>query len=292
MRETHAVKNEGAMRFFIIYFLLKYQSICAFHCIRSLDFSQETDTLLCMTAAHISSETAIAAALAQDWKEAIRINTALLKTTKSDVETLCRLGFAYLKSGQFLAAKRTYQKVLTLDKYNQIAEKNLKKLTMLKRKDIEDGVGKHISPMMFLEEPGKTKIVECVHVAPTAVLSTLSAGQEVFLKVKNHCVEIRSTNQIYLAALPDDMSFKLNKMIAGGNTYQVIIKSVDKKSLKVLLRELTRGKRFAKQPSFTTTTSYVSFAKGGSGRDSLDMTPTGEDTDSEEAPPADDAGEL
>src|SRR5689334_10626470 len=133
-----------------------------------------------MTQAIPTADAAIAAALAQDWKEAIHINTGLLKINKDDIESLCRLGFAYLKTGQLLAAKRTYQKVLDLDKYNQIATKNLKKMTSLKKKDLENEGTTFMSPMIFLEEPGKTKIVECVHVAPMNVLSTLSAGQEVF----------------------------------------------------------------------------------------------------------------
>lgn len=233
---------------------------------------------------------AIAAALVQDWKKAIAVNTAILKTNKEDLDALCRLGFAYLKSGQLTSAKRIYQKVLDLDQYNQIATKNVKKLVSLKKKDITDKPGGVMSPMIFLEEPGKTKIVECVHVAPSSVLSTLSAGQEVQLKVKQHGVDVRSVHT-YIAALPDDMSFKLNKMIAGGNTYQAIIKAVDKKSVKILLRELKRGKRFASQPSFTSTTSYVSFAKGGSGRESMDMTPTGEDGEFAESS-SEDQGEV
>lgn len=235
------------------------------------------------------ADDAIRAALVQDWKKAISVNAAILKANKSDLDALCRLGFAYLKSGQLTSAKRIYQKVLTLDQYNQIATKNLKKLATLKKKDLDEKSGGVMSPMIFLEEPGKTKIVECVHVAPSNVLSTLSAGQEVQLKVKQHAVEVR-TGQTYIAALPDDMSFKLNKMIAGGNTYQVIIKAVDKKSVKVLLRELSRGRRFAKQPSFTSTTSYVSFAKGGTGRETLDMTPTGEDEGDQS--PIEETGEL
>lgn len=236
-----------------------------------------------------TAEDAIAAALVQDWKKAISVNAAILKTNTTDLDALCRLGFAYLKSGQLTGAKRIYQKVLILDQYNQIATKNLKRLSTIKKKDMGGYPLGVMSPMIFLEEPGKTKIVECVHAAPTNILSTLSAGQEVQLKVKNHGVEVRS-GQSYVAALPDDMSFKLNKMIAGGNTYQAIIKAVDKKSVKVLLREVSRGKRFAKQPSFTSTTSYVSFAKGGS-RDSMDMTPTGEDTEGEETPP-EEPGEM
>ena len=241
-----------------------------------------------MTSPAPMSEDAIAAALVQDWKKAIAINSSILKNDKSDLDALCRLGFAYLKSGQITRAKRIYQKVLTLDQYNQIATKNLKKLASLKKKDIDETSVGIMSPMIFLEEPGKTKIVECVHVAPSTVLSGLSAGQEVALKARQHGVDVRS-GPTYIAALPDDMSFKLTKMIAGGNTYQVIIKAVDKKSVKVLIRELSRGKRFAKQPSFTSTTSYVSFAKGGN-RESMDMTPTGEEDG--DASPIDDTGEA
>jgi tetratricopeptide (TPR) repeat protein len=114
-----------------------------------------------MISDHPTADSAIAAALAQDWKEAIHVNLAILKSDKSDLEALCRLAFAYLKTGQLLTAKRTYQKVLDLDKYNQIASKNLKKMTSLKKKDMANEGATFMSPMIFLEEPGKTKIVEC-----------------------------------------------------------------------------------------------------------------------------------
>jgi len=223
---------------------------------------------------------AVDAALHQDWKEAIRINTAVLKEHKENVEALLRLAYAYLKTGQLTQAKKTYERVLSVDQYNQIAQKNLKRLTSIKKKNLTHDTNHNLSPMMFLEEPGITKIVECIHTAQSQILSTLSSGQEVYLKPKNHCVEIRSMQNTYLAALPDDMSFKLNKLISAGNTYQVVVKSIEKNTLKVLIRELSRGKRFINQPSFTSTTSYVPFAKsGGNASEGPDMTPTGEDDD-------------
>ncbi len=225
---------------------------------------------------------AVTAALSQNWKEAIRINTTILKSRKDDVESLLRLAYAYSKTGQLLLAKKTYEKVLAVDQYNHIAQKNIKKLSTLKKKNIIAGTNTHVSPMIFLEEPGKTKIVECIDLSAAPTLSSLSAGQEVLLKAKNHCVEIRTHQNVYLGALPDDMSFKLNKLLSAGNTYQVVVKSVDKNSLKVLIRELTRGKRFANQPSFTSTTSYIPFARGGSSNlEGPDMTPTGEDGDAD-----------
>jgi tetratricopeptide (TPR) repeat protein len=240
-----------------------------------------TDTSLPAQAA--LPDAAIAAALKQDWKEAIRINSAILKVQKEHVEVLLRLAYAYLKTGQLTQAKKTYERVLAVDQYNQIAQKNLRRLTTIKKKNLTHDTVHNLSPMMFLEEPGITKIVECIHTAQFQILSTLSAGQEVYLKPKNHCVEIRTIRDIYLAALPDDMSFKLNKLISAGNTYQVVVKSIEKNKLKVLIRELSRGKRFANQPSFTTTTSYVPFARsGGNPTEGPDMTPTGEYTDHED----------
>ena len=241
-----------------------------------------------MTDSHLPAD-AVAAALAQNWKEAIRINTAILKGQKDNIEALSRLAYAYLKTGQLSVAKKTYEKVLAIDQYNHIALKNIKKLGSLKKKDLTSDFDYHLSPLMFLEEPGKTKIVDCIHVAPNPVISTLSAGEEVQLKAKNHCIEIRSMQNNYLAALPDDTSFKLIKMLAAGNTYQAIVKGVEKNGLKILIRELSRGKRFANQPSFTTTTSYIPFSKGGStmGADTPDMTPTGE-----EGEPADQSEEA
>lgn len=211
-----------------------------------------------------TADDAIHAALLQHWKEAIRINTALIAIDKTDVDAHCRLAFAYMKTGQIAASKKTYQKVLHLDAYHQIALKNLKKLASLSKKDLIKSTSLHTtSPLMFLEEPGKTKIVECVHIAPSHILSRLVSGQEVFLKAKNHVVEVRDEQNRYIAAIPDDLSFKLIKLLAGGNTYQALMKGADTKSCKIFLRELSRGKKFAQQPSFTSTTSYIPFAKGG-----------------------------
>ena len=237
-----------------------------------------------MTDTTISTK-AVAAALSQNWKDAISLNLELLKENEENFEALSRLAYAYMRSGELSKAKKMYENVLKIDKYNQIAQKNLKKLTSLKKDDILAESDKIVSPLMFLEEPGKTKTIECTHLAPNQTLTLLSSGEEVYMKQKNHCIELRSVANTYLAALPDDLSFKLMRLMDAGNTYQVIIKNVEKNSLKVLIRELSRGKQFANQPSFTSTTSYIPFSKGGSGfssEDIPDMTPTGEETDKHE----------
>jgi len=230
----------------------------------------------------ISEKNAISAAMEQDWKQAVRINLALLKTDKENINVLNRLGFAYLQSGQLTLAKKTFLKVTKLDTYNQIAVKNIKKLSNVRQKDILKSHKRHLSPMFFLEEPGKTKIVECVNAAPIAVLSIVSPGEEVVLHAKNHVVEIRNFQNTYLAALPDDLSFRLIKFLAGGNTYVALIKSIGKNSLTVFLRELSRGKRFHTHPSFASTGMYMPFS--GTDHAAETITPDNEAThESEES---------
>ncbi|MBI5019693.1 hypothetical protein HZB58_05490 [Candidatus Gottesmanbacteria bacterium] len=230
----------------------------------------------------ISDAAAISAALAQDWKEAIRINLALLKTNKNNISFLNRLGFAYMQCGQITDAKKTFLKVTKLDTYNQIAAKNLKKLGVVRQKDLIKTKRTQVTPMSFLEEPGKTKIVECVNCAPLQVLLTVSPGEEAELKAKNHVVEARSSQNVYLGALPDDLSFRLIKFLGVGNTYQALIKSVGKNSLTLFLRETGRGKRFANQPSFSSTALYVPFARTEHADDNAEPDAESKEADTEE----------
>lgn len=224
----------------------------------------------------VTREAAIDAALKQNWPLAIKINNELLKNNKTDINLLNRLGFAYLQNGQFTQSKKIFQKVTKLDPYNQIANKNLKKLLTIKRKDLESNQASQLSPLMFLEDPGKTKIAICINLAPNTLLSTLCAGQEVKMIAKKHTVEIRDLKNVYLGALPDDMSFKLIKFLAGGNVYKVLIKSVGKNNLVVFIRELERGRKFRHQPSFITPISSLPTSKIKP-IESVDMTPTGEE---------------
>ncbi len=204
-------------------------------------------------------EDAIQAALKQDWKEAIRLNTNILKIDKKNVDAYNRLGFAYLKSGQIKKSKETFEKVISLDAYNQIALKNLHKLVSTKRDALVTTNTCDISPLLFLEEPGKTKVVDCINAAPMNTLTCLTCGQEVFLKPKKHTIEVRDQHNKYLGALPDDVAFKLLKLLTAGNTYSVFVRGVSKNCISVFIRELTRGKKLINQPSFIGTTNYMPY---------------------------------
>lgn len=201
------------------------------------------------------TDRAIKSALAQNWREAIKINYAILEADGENVETLNRLAYAQLKSGNIPSAKSTYKKVLKIDKYNPIALKNLKWLAYVTKKDFHQNSTVTPTPTIFLEEPGKTKIVTLIHPAPARILCNLMTAQKVTLVPKTHSIEIRDSQGEYIGVLPDDLAHRLRHFIAGGNTYDVYIKNIEKDTVSVFIRELKRGKKFVKLPSFSLTVS-------------------------------------
>ncbi len=226
---------------------------------------------------------AIQAALQQDWKKATLLNLEILKTDKKNVDAYNRLGYAYLKCGQIKKAKESFQKVLTLDSYNQIATKNLQKLSTMKKNGLLTANSTDISPLLFLEEPGKTKIVDCINAAPMNILTSLTCGQEVYLKTKKHTIEIRDQHEKYLGALPDDVAFKMIKFITAGNTYAVFVKGVSKNCISVFIRELKRGKKLQNQPSFIGSTNYMPYKRDTQPKEVAKSTEDEQEEEQEEA---------
>lgn len=188
-----------------------------------------------------TKQDAIEAALHADWQKAIIINKVLLKENPHNIDALNRLGFAYLSTGEIKKAKTSFDKVLKIDPFNPIALKNIKKI---KNKNVSSNNGvMSISPKIFLEEPGITKTVQLVNLAPKAVITSLHCGQRITYLIKKNKIEIRTLENVYIGILPDDLSFKLKRLSRLGNKYEMFIKSVEDASVSVLIREIKRGKR-------------------------------------------------
>lgn len=206
-------------------------------------------------------QTAISAALSCDWQKAIAINLSLLEENKDDINTLNRLAHAYVQIGKISQAKKIYKKILTLDKYNIIAAKNMEKIiTMPKSAKGNQGrqkPGFSLSPSLFIEEPGKTKTVSLKNTAPATILSHLNTGDPVVLYAKKHSIDVRTLNKVYLGALPDDFAFRFLRFLKAGYEYDTFIKSVSKKAVSIFIREQKRAKRFKSQPTFLAVSPQV-----------------------------------
>ena len=197
-------------------------------------------------------EQAVKAALAQNWLKALEINKKILKDFPQNIAALNRLGRAYWEMGKVTQAQKTYKKVLKFDSLNPIANKNLKRLArggqakkFTNKKNTFTPSGK-----IFLEEPGKTKIVRLVRLAPPSVLAQQDNADPVIMTVKKRAVSVSSEDGSYLGAIPEDLAARLIRLIKGGNQYQAFVKSVDHQRLEIFIREVSRAKKFFNNPSF------------------------------------------
>lgn len=152
-------------------------------------------------------------------------------------------------------ARGYFEKTLELDSYNQIAAKFLKRIETFSKKGVKVPTERTFTPIklssdIFLEEPGKTKVIGLLKVAEPQKLSLLSAGGGVNLVPKNRTIAVTDQYGEYLGILPDDLSRHLIRLIHGGNKYQAIVRTVKINGLTILIREVYRCPRFRNQPSF------------------------------------------
>lgn len=204
------------------------------------------------------AKSAIDAALSGNWKEAIKINLSILKQGSHDIEALNRLGRAFMETGLKSKAENAYKKVLRLDKFNTIATRNL---VHLKTSRVNHQATSNFSrsQAMFLEEPGVTKTVQPIRPGDTKIVSRLHPGDPVRIAVRQHNVVILTSNNEYLARLPDDLASRLRTLIQAGNTYSANICSID--PLKIFVLETHRAPKYRHTPSFPLTEklTYAAF---------------------------------
>lgn len=198
---------------------------------------------------------AITAALSSNWEEALKLNQEIIATDPDNIDALNRVARAYFELGDLAESKKHYERAFKKDPYNQIAQKFLKRIETFSKKGVVMHSNNHnhhtqFSTDLFIEEPGKTKLVTLLKIAEPQKLSLLSPGTFVNLIAKNRGVTVADQDNEYLGVLPDDVSHRLLRLMKGGNKYQALIKTVKTNSISILIREIFRSSRFKNQPSF------------------------------------------
>ncbi|MBP7768722.1 tetratricopeptide repeat protein [Candidatus Woesebacteria bacterium] len=191
---------------------------------------------------------AISSAKSGDWQKAVEINTEILSQTPDDTQALNRLGLAHIQLGQLEAATETFKKTLAVDKNNSIALKQLERI-----KTNQTHATPSFSKNHFIEEPGKTKIVELHRLSGKQVLDGLSVGQSCQLKLKNRYISVETNEGTYIGALPEDVSFRLTKLIQTGNEYHCSIHSCSNNVCTTYLKETLRSAQNIDTHSFPPT---------------------------------------
>lgn len=198
---------------------------------------------------------AIKCALENKWTQAIEANIQILSENPQDVDTLNRLGFAYLQTSKIEDAENAYKSVLDIDPTNPIALKNIKKVQSVSNGSSNNTLRSFELNVndLYIEEAGKTKTVELKNVADKKTLSTLQTGEQVNLVAKRSKIFIQNTVKTYIGVLPDNIGMRLIDFIQGGNEYKAIVKSVSDKSVVIFIKEIKKVAKFKNQPSFIST---------------------------------------
>ncbi|HYD34580.1 MAG TPA: tetratricopeptide repeat protein [Vitreimonas sp.] len=204
-----------------------------------------------MTTASSLQNLAIQAAKDQNWAEAAKLNQTILVQNPADLGALNRLGVAYGQLGELSKAKESFKTVLQFDKSNTIAKKHLTKLS-----NNQELSAPSFTKVHFIEEPGKTKIVELHRLAGKNVLDNLAIGQLCELKTKNRYVSV-DANGTYIGALPEDLSFRLCKLLNSGNHYECYVHSFTSNSCQVYIRETLRSVENRDIHSFPPVKSHL-----------------------------------
>ncbi|OGH02583.1 MAG: hypothetical protein A2798_03010 [Candidatus Levybacteria bacterium RIFCSPHIGHO2_01_FULL_37_17] len=221
---------------------------------------------------------AIQTALNGDWQNAIALNKDLIKENPSDTDALNRLALAYLIVGKTKDAKSMYQKVIKLDPLNPIAQRSLNKL---KDKKTVNATSSYKINNQFLEQPGKTKVVELVNIAQPQIIERLRTGQVLELSVKRFKLFVLDGKQ-YIGVLPDDIGKRLIKFIKANGLYEAYVKSQSPHKIAIFIKEVKKGARYKEQPSFTSTVETALFsAKQRSVRPKEEESPSSDDAKEE-----------
>lgn len=193
---------------------------------------------------------AIQTALVGDWPTAITLNQQILQEDPKDIDTLNRLAFAFLSSGNPKDAKDVYEKVLMLDMKNPIAIRNLKRLNDVNVKRPSITINN-----LFIEEPGKTKVIELNNIAEKKVISHLRSGEKLDIKIKRMKIFAYDLEDQFVGMLPDDLCQRLINFMEGGNEYEAYVRTVavDSNKVSVFIREVKRVKKYSNQPSFVSS---------------------------------------
>jgi hypothetical protein len=192
-------------------------------------------------------------ALNGQWKEAIEANLTLLEKSPRDVDAYNRLGKAYFELRRYRSAYDAYQEAFQIDPANIICRRNIERLEPLR--DIEDedsGAGSRPPARfnIFIEEAGKTFVDELIDPAPSAILMTLSSGEQLDMIVEDNDVLLNDDTGQYIGKLEPRVARRLINLVKLGNEYAVYVTANAGDSVRVIIREMNRSEEMGDRLSF------------------------------------------
>ncbi len=199
---------------------------------------------------HSRNDEAVSLAVQGRWAEAVLVNQEILEVSPNDIDALNRLGKALSELGRNTESREAYERVLELDRHNNIAWKNLERLSRLKEDEPVTKKLSGIDSRFFIEETSKARRVNLHRIAPRGVLVKMSAGEQVLLQVNSGKLEVANYSGEYLGEVEPRIGARLARLIGGGNEYKAVIVNLWSDEVKVIIRETFQHPSQAGYPSF------------------------------------------
>ncbi|MGH2365068.1 MAG: tetratricopeptide repeat protein [Chloroflexota bacterium] len=220
----------------------------------------------------INTEQAISLALSSKWGDAVEANQRIIAVFPNDADALNRLGKAFSELGRYSSALDAYERALTTDATNTIAQKNVARLRAMKDESGLAPVSQRYDPSLFIEEPGKTTVTSLANVAPADTLAPLAAGDQTSLLLRGNVIEVRDVREQFIGQLEPKLTLRLLKLINSGNEYAAAITAIDERQVKVIIRETFQHPNNAGKVAFPTsaTTDVRPYIKDSMVRYDLD----------------------
>jgi hypothetical protein len=201
-----------------------------------------------------ASKQAIALAMQGRWQEVVTANKTLLENFPDDIDAYNRLGRAYMELGDYAHAREAYEKAISFDPYNTIAQKNLGRLSLLSGSSTNREVQlQKVEPLQFIKEVGKAGVVNLLSLARPEVLAKLVTGAVVNLRIDGPKLAADTLTGEYIGQVEPRHGQRLIKLMEGGNQYSAaIVSATAEGNVTVIIREIYQD------PSLTGRLSFPS----------------------------------
>jgi tetratricopeptide (TPR) repeat protein len=197
------------------------------------------------------AEQAVKLAMQNQWQEAVDVNRQIIDFAPEEIEAWNRLGKALSELGRYTEARDAYAETLKRDPNNGIAQKQLRRLSLLvEETKSEEEVRHKLDARLLIEETGKTGIFELRSPAPPTVLARVAAGDQVHLKVDGNTVRVEDHRGQVLGQLPARAALRIIELTNGGNRYVAGVTSVTENNIRVLVRETYQSPQLQGRVSF------------------------------------------
>jgi hypothetical protein len=184
------------------------------------------------------TELAVKQAQEGQWEDAVATNRNILNLFPQEPDAYNRLGKALSELGHYSEARQAYAQTLKYSPGNTIARRNLERLGSLKdTAGPSSGGVDRIDPRLFIEETGKTGITELMNIAPASILTRVTVGDRVNLRVDGHRLLVLNAAGDTIGQIEPRLANRLNSYIGEGNRYAAGIISLEPGLIRLIIRE-------------------------------------------------------